>query len=72
MNVLGQRFGMEDGSDPHHPPEPGYEVIGVVQDAKYNALRRDIDPTLYVPLTGGSAVFEVRTTANPSRCRNNQ
>ena len=26
----------------------------------------DIDPTLYVPLTGGSAVFEVRTTANPS------
>ena len=65
MNPIGQRFGAEDGSDPERPKEPGYEVIGIVGDAKYNSLRRDIDPTMYVPLTGESADFEVRTAGDP-------
>ncbi len=65
VNALGVHFGMEDGSDPHHPAESGYEIIGIVQDAKYNSLRREIDPTIYAPLSGGSAVFEVRTAGDP-------
>src|SRR5215510_6312665 len=66
VNPLGQQFGEEDGSDPDEPQkDPGYIIIGVVQDAKYNSLRREIDPTMYVPLSGGNAAFEVRTAGDP-------
>jgi predicted permease len=65
VNPIGQRFGAEDGSDPERPPNPGYEVIGIVGNAKYNSLRRNIDPTMYTPLSGESATFEVRTAGDP-------
>ncbi|HEY6348169.1 MAG TPA: ABC transporter permease [Candidatus Angelobacter sp.] len=66
VNVLGQQFGENDGSDPDDPDkDPGYVVVGIVQDAKYNNLRREIDPTMYVPLTDGNATFEVRTAGDP-------
>jgi predicted permease len=66
VNVLGQAFGQEDGSDPDRPQkDPGFVIVGVVQDAKYNDLRREIDPTIYVPLTGQFATFEVRTASDP-------
>jgi hypothetical protein len=39
VNPIGQRFGAEDGSDPERGKHPGYEIIGVVGDAKYNSLR---------------------------------
>lgn len=66
VNVLGQAFGENDGSDPDDPnKDPGYLIVGVVQDAKYNNLRREIDPTMYVPLTGENATFEVRTAGDP-------
>ena len=65
-NPLGQRFGAEDGSDPERPKDPGYEIVGVVEDAKYDSLRRAIEPTMYVPLTGQNAIFEVRTAGDPN------
>ncbi len=66
VNVLGLQFGETDGSDPDRPEkDPGYVIVGVVQDAKYNNLRRDIDPTMYAPLTGHNATFEVRTAGDP-------
>ncbi|HKD15718.1 MAG TPA: ABC transporter permease [Candidatus Angelobacter sp.] len=66
INPIGQQFGENDGSDPDDPDkDPGYTIVGVVQDAKYNSLRRDIDPTIYVPLTGQNAAFEVRTAGDP-------
>ena len=65
VNVIGQRFGAEDGSDPDRPKDPGYEVIGIVGDAKYDSLRRAIDPTIYFPLTDAPAAFEVRTAGDP-------
>ena len=65
MNVLGLQFGQTDGSDPDRPEkDPGYVIVGVAQDAKYNNLRRDIDPTMYAPLTGQNATFEVRTAGD--------
>ena len=65
-NPLGLRFGQEQGNDARYrQPEPGYEIIGVVKDAKYNSLRREIDPTMYVPLTSQQAVWEVRTAGDP-------
>src|SRR5215469_3152603 len=65
VNPIGQRFGAEDGSDPDRSKGPGYEVIGVVGDAKYSTLQRDIDATIYVPITGSGATFEVRTAGDP-------
>jgi len=66
VNPIGQRFGEDDGSNPEFPfKDPGYEIVGVVQDAKYNDLRRAIEPVMYAPLTGRSATFEVRTAGDP-------
>ena len=65
-NPIGQQFGENDGSDPDDPEkDPGFIIVGVVQDAKYNSLRREIDPTIYFPLTGQGAAFEVRTAGDP-------
>jgi predicted permease len=67
VNPIGQTFGENDGSDPKDPEkDPGNVIVGVVQDAKYNDLRRAIDPTMYVPLSGQSATFEVRTAGDPT------
>lgn len=44
---------------------PSCEIVGVAGDAKYQTLRSEISPTVYVPQKEGSATFEVRTTANP-------
>ena len=41
------------------------EIVGIVGDAKYQTLRSEISPTVYVPQKEGSATFEVRTIANP-------
>jgi predicted permease len=67
VNPIGQTFGENDGSDPKDPEkDPGNVIVGVVQDAKYDDLRRAIDPTMYVPLSGRSATFEVRTAGDPT------
>jgi ABC-type antimicrobial peptide transport system permease subunit len=39
-------------------------IVGVAGDAKYDALRREIAPTMYVPWVG-SAAFSVRTAGDP-------
>jgi predicted permease len=41
------------------------EVVGVVGDAKYRALRNELAPTLYVVQRSGATRFSVRTEANP-------
>lgn len=46
--------------------EPEYEIVGVVADTKYDQLRKDAGPTIYIPVTGGQVDFEVRTASNPS------
>jgi predicted permease len=43
-----------------------YEIVGVVGDAKYQTLRSELGPTLYVPQPGGGATFQVRTAADPA------
>ena len=44
---------------------PICEIVGIVGDAKYQTLRSEISPTVYVPQKEGSATFEVRTITNP-------
>jgi ABC-type antimicrobial peptide transport system permease subunit len=63
-NPLGKQFGQSE-ADANHPRTPGYEIIGVVRDTKYNSLRREIHSLLYTPQSAGGASFELRTAADP-------
>jgi predicted permease len=63
-NPLGKRFG-ESPADANGPSRPGYEIVGVVRDAKYSNLRREIHPGMYMPQSAGGASFELRTAADP-------
>ncbi len=56
VNPLGQRL----------DENPGWVIVGVVNDAKYQDLKSKIEPTMYVPSSGGDTSFELRTAANPT------
>jgi predicted permease len=64
QNPIGKPFG-ESAAGPMGPATPGYEIVGVVRDAKYNDLRREIHPMMYEPQSVGGATFELRTAADP-------
>jgi predicted permease len=71
-NALGQFVAAGRSPVPKFPRGPGWQIVGVVRDAKYNDLRRDVKPTMYIPATGGavhgdSAVFELRTASDPKQ-----
>jgi predicted permease len=61
---IGKPFG-ESAAGPMGAATPGYEIVGVVRDAKYNDLRREIHPMMYAPQSVGGATFELRTAADP-------
>jgi predicted permease len=66
VNPLGQHFG-EREADPEKGDwaSPGWAIVGVVNDAKYDDLRGAIEPTIYAPASGRNTSFELRTAANP-------
>ena len=67
-DALGQLVEESLPKDPvRFPRGPGWQIVGVVRDAKYNDLRRDVGPTMYLPFSGASAVFELRTAGDPKR-----
>ena len=52
------------------PSDPQVEIVGVAANAKYQRLRGDIEPTLYIPMAQSlgnltSTYFEVRTAGTP-------
>jgi predicted permease len=61
-NPIGFAFGSHGPNDTDTSVSSGWQIVGVVGDAKYNQLRRDVQPTIYAPLSGGGATFTVRTT----------
>jgi predicted permease len=66
-NPLGRPFGdytPDPSEDPDGTPSAGWQIVGVVGDIKYDSLRRQIDPTIYVPSAAGGA-FELRTSRDP-------
>ncbi|HEX7288531.1 MAG TPA: ABC transporter permease [Candidatus Angelobacter sp.] len=65
VNPIGQHFEETEPEHPTGPKRPGYDIVGVVADAKYNQLRREIQPTVYAPISGQQAHFEVRTKGDP-------
>ncbi len=42
-----------------------WQIVGVVGDAKYQAVRQEIMPTAYLPFKEGRAAFELRTARDP-------
>ena len=66
-NPLGFMFGQETAPDENgkQTSDPGMQIIGVVRDAKYNSLRREINPITYSASSGNGGSFELRTAANP-------
>jgi macrolide transport system ATP-binding/permease protein len=66
VNPLGQRFGQSEANpETGELQSPGWEIVGIVADAKYNSLRRDVEPTTYVPNSGGMVSFSLRTASDP-------
>ncbi len=71
QNPLGKRLTEGDSSATSgdsavgKPKSKSWEIIGIVGDTKYNNLRREIQPTVFVPVTGGGCFFELRTASNP-------
>lgn len=64
---VGKHVGGYQSDD--YPPgaqDPGYMVIGICGDAKYQDLRSQVEPTMYQPFTGGGAHFELRTATDPT------
>src|SRR5258708_27464731 len=65
-NPLGLHLGGSVSKD-----DPGEEIIGVAGDAKYDDLKKAVEPTVYFPLKGVAqygccgANFELRTAATP-------
>src|SRR5882762_7727639 len=59
------RWGSDSAGSENGPASPGYEIVGVVRDAKYNSLRREIHAMMYTPQSEGGASFELRTAADP-------
>ncbi|HEY2393589.1 MAG TPA: ABC transporter permease [Candidatus Angelobacter sp.] len=66
VNPLGERFADNEPIEPGEPKNPGYQIVGVVADTKYNSLRREVQPTFYIPNIGGDAFFELRTATDPT------
>jgi predicted permease len=63
-NPIGKVYGSEPVGQ-FGTASPGYEIVGVVRDAKYNDLRREIQAMMYAPHHVGVATFEIRTAADP-------
>lgn len=42
------------------------EIVGVVADTKYDDLRKEDSPTVYIPLKDGEVTFALRSAATPS------
>jgi predicted permease len=61
-NPLGMRFGQSVEQSGQ------LEIVGVLRDAKYNGVRDDVPPTMYVSHLQGrpATVFQVRTASEPA------
>ncbi len=64
-NPLGQIFGEQEPTGIGDAKAPGYSIVGVVANSKYNSLRREITPCFYQPNVGGEAFFDLRTGTDP-------
>ena len=65
QNPVGRHMGDPQFDNPATGPQPGFRIVGIVGDTKYRDLRREIGPTMFMPLVGNIAYFELRTAGDP-------
>jgi predicted permease len=63
---LGRHMGNGQEDEPAIGPQPGYRIVGITADTKYDRLQREIEPTMFTPLVADSAHFELRATGDPT------
>ena len=63
---LGKHIGNSQGDEPAKTPQPGYRIIGVVGDTRYDKPQSEPQPTMFEPLVSNSAHFELRTAGDPT------
>ena len=66
QNPVGLHMGNAQGDEPATGPQPGYLIVGIAGDTKYSRLRSNIMPTMFLPLVGNSAHFELRASGDPT------
>jgi predicted permease len=66
QDPVGKHVGNAQEDEPATGPQPGYLIVGIAGNTKYNSLRPAIEPTMYVPQVGNSAHFELRAAADPT------
>jgi predicted permease len=67
LNAVGQRFSIE--TTPYEP-QMAFEIVGVVKNAKYRALREEFQPVAFLPLSQAALArpagrFMIRSSARP-------
>ena len=66
-NPIGLHVGNTDDDNPRAAGlRPGYRIVGIVGDTKYKDLKREIGPTMYIPLVGSHAYFVLRGSGDPT------
>jgi predicted permease len=65
LDPIGIRFGNSPANADDPIANPGWVIVGVVANARYNSLRREVNPTIYAPFARQGASFSVRTAADP-------
>ena len=65
QDPIGKHMGEAQDDEAVVGPQPGYVIVGITGNTKYNNLRLEIEPTMYLPQVGNSAHFELRTATNP-------
>jgi predicted permease len=66
QDPLGRHVGNAQEDEPPIGPQPGYLIVGIAGDTRYDRLQRDIQPTMFTPLVANSAHFELRTSGDPT------
>jgi predicted permease len=65
-NPLGQHIEETIPEEPGKQRGPGWIIVGVAGDAKYDDLRREIAPTMYLPWVGAGG-FSIRSSGDPKQ-----
>jgi macrolide transport system ATP-binding/permease protein len=66
QDPVGRHMGNTQDDEPAIGPQPGYRIVGIVGDTRYERLQSDIKPTMFEPLVGDSAHFELRALGDPT------
>ncbi len=66
QDPVGRHMGNGQEDEPATGPQPGYRIVGIAGDIRYERLQSDIQPTMFLPLVANSAHFELRASGDPT------